>query len=572
MPNSNQFFMRNVSTSIDRLSPLKQQFSIDKNFSYTPKRTCAQLNDNIKEHLYAQMINESHDTLNKSQAIEFLGQVSTTESKLSLFEAMKDKVTFSIEKIDELVSSTDLSSSSNIDLSSYDNFSYLSLLTPQQQSPHIFTSFNNAAQSTKTLSNTNKRSSLLRGLFGRYSSKQSAPIVKQSVKNFQREKKKRSISGGDQVKLSHMKFIHMKQPYQSKRPHDINIPTEIVANQENINNKMQFLLQGLRYDFKQIKATSTINSSEIKQLSKDPYKSMSSLSDSTPIRQNVNEQKQPIQSAHSIGGIPKIKTTNSTLEKISFNANQHKYNAQTPTYHYPKRLSAIKILAKQYSLPVGTQNNTGLFWYSANQQTMNRTIPFCKHNNISKKNKRFDSSSDSRDTSSSSSSSSTSNSTETITNSTSSNSLSSSTTSNSKKTSKSTSTSTTSSSQSQQQTIKTTGHYNRNQNDKDDFIRIDLNSIMSHIIIKHKIDDISWNKTPQITFSRRDGKDTSLIDYYQECYQLQIVDHAQPLLVSKLSGRNRRAGITGPILLIPEFCRETGQIISIKKKDFYFIF
>ncbi|CAF4393557.1 unnamed protein product, partial [Rotaria sp. Silwood2] len=92
------------------------------------------------------------------------------------------------------------------------------------------------------------------------------------------------------------------------------------------------------------------------------------------------------------------------------------------------------------------------------------------------------------------------------------------------------------------------------------------------IIIKHKIDDISWNKTPQITFSRRDGKDTSLIDYYQECYQLQIVDHAQPLLVSKLSGRNRRAGITGPILLIPEFCRETGQIISIKKKDFYFIF
>jgi len=32
----------------------------------------------------------------------------------------------------------------------------------------------------------------------------------------------------------------------------------------------------------------------------------------------------------------------------------------------------------------------------------------------------------------------------------------------------------------------------------------------------YKIDDIAWDKTPQITFSRRDGKDISLIDYYQE--------------------------------------------------------
>ena len=42
-------------------------------------------------------------------------------------------------------------------------------------------------------------------------------------------------------------------------------------------------------------------------------------------------------------------------------------------------------------------------------------------------------------------------------------------------------------------------------------------------------------------------------------YQLKILDHTQPLLVSKPSRRNRRAGITGPILLIPEFCRETGN-------------
>lgn len=75
----------------------------------------------------------------------------------------------------------------------------------------------------------------------------------------------------------------------------------------------------------------------------------------------------------------------------------------------------------------------------------------------------------------------------------------------------------------------------------------------------YKIDDIAWDKTPEITFNQRDGKTISLIDYYQERYQLQINDHTQPLLVSKPSRRNRRAGITGPILLIPEFCRETGR-------------
>ena len=38
--------------------------------------------------------------------------------------------------------------------------------------------------------------------------------------------------------------------------------------------------------------------------------------------------------------------------------------------------------------------------------------------------------------------------------------------------------------------------------------------------------------------------------------------------MSKPSRRNRRAGITGPILLIPEFCRETGEFISGEKKFF----
>ncbi len=40
------------------------------------------------------------------------------------------------------------------------------------------------------------------------------------------------------------------------------------------------------------------------------------------------------------------------------------------------------------------------------------------------------------------------------------------------------------------------------------------------------------------------------------------------MLVSKPSRRNRRAGITGPILLIPEFCRETGRLFSHQKNFF----
>ncbi len=99
-------------------------------------------------------------------------------------------------------------------------------------------------------------------------------------------------------------------------------------------------------------------------------KSLASLSPPTSVRQHINEQKQYIQSAHSVGGIPRIKTTNTTLEKISFNADQYKYHTQTPNYHYPKRLSAIEILAKQYSPSVTPQNSTGLFWYNAHQQTV----------------------------------------------------------------------------------------------------------------------------------------------------------------------------------------------------------
>ncbi len=57
----------------------------------------------------------------------------------------------------------------------------------------------------------------------------------------------------------------------------------------------------------------------------------------------------------------------------------------------------------------------------------------------------------------------------------------------------------------------------------------------------------------------------SLIIYYFfssvsiQRYQLKIEDTTQPLLISKPSKKDRRAGQTGPLMLIPELCCVTGK-------------
>lgn len=99
--------------------------------------------------------------------------------------------------------------------------------------------------------------------------------------------------------------------------------------------------------------------------------SISSIPDLKSLQQNINEQKTVIQSAHISLDTPISKSATSRLEKISFNPNQHKFHTQTPNYHYSKRLSTIKTLAKQYSLPATTRNSSGLCWHNANQNTVN---------------------------------------------------------------------------------------------------------------------------------------------------------------------------------------------------------
>ena len=85
------------------------------------------------------------------------------------------------------------------------------------------------------------------------------------------------------------------------------------------------------------------------------------------MRQYNIERKPPIQSAHTAITVPKL---NSSTDKALFNANQHKYQTQTPMYQYPRPMSAVELLAKKYVSNTIPRTSTGLFWYSANQMTV----------------------------------------------------------------------------------------------------------------------------------------------------------------------------------------------------------
>lgn len=73
----------------------------------------------------------------------------------------------------------------------------------------------------------------------------------------------------------------------------------------------------------------------------------------------------------------------------------------------------------------------------------------------------------------------------------------------------------------------------------------------------YKISDIDWEQSPSSTFETRAGP-VSFSDYYRNKYKLTIRDLGQPLLVSRATARNIRAGMAEYILLVPELCRATG--------------
>ena len=50
----------------------------------------------------------------------------------------------------------------------------------------------------------------------------------------------------------------------------------------------------------------------------------------------------------------------------------------------------------------------------------------------------------------------------------------------------------------------------------------------------------------------------TFLDYYKNRYKIGIKDTSQPLLISALTSRDRRAGQEHGVLLVPELCLMTG--------------
>ncbi|CAF4977055.1 unnamed protein product, partial [Rotaria sp. Silwood1] len=100
-------------------------------------------------------------------------------------------------------------------------------------------------------------------------------------------------------------------------------------------------------------------------------------------------------------------------------------------------------------------------------------------------------------------------------------------------------------------------------------------SLMINVDLSHKV----LNKTT--VFNRLQDIFTQFVDFKRaqdeatkelvgQRYQLKIEDTTQPLLISKPSKKDRRAGQTGPLMLIPELCCVTG-ISDVMRSDFQFM-
>ncbi|CAF3532884.1 unnamed protein product [Rotaria socialis] len=87
----------------------------------------------------------------------------------------------------------------------------------------------------------------------------------------------------------------------------------------------------------------------------------------------------------------------------------------------------------------------------------------------------------------------------------------------------------------------------------------------------YKIMDVAWDKDPNYQFTKRDGTQQSLCQYYEDKYHIKIKDGQQPLIVVKASKRMTKRGPTkddpGMIFLIPELCCITG-ISDSMRQDF----
>lgn len=80
----------------------------------------------------------------------------------------------------------------------------------------------------------------------------------------------------------------------------------------------------------------------------------------------------------------------------------------------------------------------------------------------------------------------------------------------------------------------------------------------------YRVDDIDWDKHPTDSFSKADGTTITFKEYYEAVYEQKVKDDKQPLLISRPKEKDRKRGMSGPILLLPEFCVITGLSDEIR--------
>lgn len=73
---------------------------------------------------------------------------------------------------------------------------------------------------------------------------------------------------------------------------------------------------------------------------------------------------------------------------------------------------------------------------------------------------------------------------------------------------------------------------------------------------------MDFDSSPISTFQLRTGEKVTYRDYYKNKYQIPIDNVSQPMLVTRLKPRERRAGQAELVYLVPELCRATGIIYN----------
>ncbi|KAK7869731.1 hypothetical protein R5R35_011798 [Gryllus longicercus] len=97
-----------------------------------------------------------------------------------------------------------------------------------------------------------------------------------------------------------------------------------------------------------------------------------------------------------------------------------------------------------------------------------------------------------------------------------------------------------------------------------DFQRIFQQAIIGSVVLTdynnrtYRIDDVDFRVCPDSKFKLRSGQEISYKQYYREKYQINITQGDQPMLISRTKPRERRAGMSEMVYLVPELCRLTG--------------